>query len=687
MTDEYDKISSPVGDPYAGFSSPSAAPEVNEFGHIQPVAKTQAEQPSFWERASYGIHKGTTGLEALEPYLNPFETLEEKAIPSYGKWREGRRQKNIAENKQTQAAMERGRGITAESPWYKKIDPVELGGEVIATAPASAITGPGAGVVKAVTTGALQGAVQGGVIGASEGKPVEGAVAGGIGGGTFGGALHLGGAGLIKYFADKLPDSLKNAAVQKILERISLDQKAGGVTAQDSLDAINAAHAAGKPMTLADTGGANVQGLAGYVSRRPGESREIASNFLDARDAAAPDRLNADVAQHINGGESMHHTTQALLEARSAAARPAYEAAMDPARVVDSPLVRDIINDPTVRAGMNKGIESQRLEALAAGQKFDPKVYVAEPTTVKSPVVDASGKAFTSDADKKVGLPNMRLLDAAKRGLDAEIEGERNDFGRLSQRGLMLSRVRSKLVSELDRLNPEYAAARASWSGPSASMDAMKMGQNIFSKKPEEIAAEFAELPESDKEFYRVGVADKIKEKIGKTGFGGDEAKAILKNEWMKGQLKPIFRTEADFNKFVDSVDAERKMFETRRNVLGGSQTAARQAEDQGSGVPELMHGVGAALKLKTGNLLGAARDYMQMRRLHGLAENPELNAEIARHLFDPNLRSLSVPGVDVPLLGDASRVPALAASGASAATSVAAPGFVQASQSPEPVQ
>ena len=84
----------------------------------------------------------------------------------------------------------------------------------------------------------------------------------------------------------------------------------------------------------------------------------------------------------------------------------------------------------------------------------------------------------------------------------------------------------------------------------------------------------------SEREFARIGLADLMKERLGKTGFSGDEAKSLIKNPWMRDQMKPFFKTEADFNNFVDAVTAERNMFETGRKVLGGSDTAGRVAED-----------------------------------------------------------------------------------------------------------
>jgi hypothetical protein len=169
------------------------------------------------------------------------------------------------------------------------------------------------------------------------------------------------------------------------------------------------------------------------------------------------------------------------------------------------------------------------------------------------------------------------------------VADERNPItGRLSQRGVSLDQFRRAYLGELDGLDTSgaYAGARASWAGPSASMDAVRAGQAVLNRRPEEIAADVARLRQTspgDLEFYRLGAADAIKEKIAKTGMGGDEAKRLVGNQYTQQQLRPLFDAQPDYDRFIKSVTAENRMFETRQRLVGGSQTAERLAEDTGS--------------------------------------------------------------------------------------------------------
>lgn len=353
-----------------------------------------------------------------------------------------------------------------------------------------------------------------------------------------------------------------------------------------------------------------------------GNVGDLAMRGADAR-AGAQGAVEAAQTKLAQLGEQEKNLTQVLRESQDATAKGQRGG-------VWSPRIQQFLDDPILKQGISKGLQVQRLEALAEGKPFNAADYAVTGT-------DKAGEPVIGK------VPNMRTLDAAKRGLDEILEGYRDKTtGRLvlDQRGRAIDQVRQAFVGELDRLNPSYKAARASWSGPAQSLDAMKMGSEIFNRRPEEVAEVFAKLSPNDKEFYRMGVADKLRERIAKTGVGGDEAKAIIKNEWTKSQLRPIFDSQAQFDKFIDAATMESQMFDTAHRLKGGSHTAEREAADRffGADVEGAMHGVGAAKNALAGNLFGAARDMWKMRQALGWRKNQALNAEIAKLLFNPSI-------------------------------------------------
>lgn len=506
-------------------------------------------------------------------------------------------------------------------------DWLRLGGSIPSTA---ALTAP------AMLVGGIPGAIAGGAAGAIiqpttdtehfVKEKAESGVIGGVAGGVIGAGAKAAGAGvqaLGSYLAREYPENVMTAAVQKVLKRMGQDEAGGGPTATQAIDLINEASSAGKPMALADVGGENVQALAGNVARQPGESRNVARGFLEGRDAGAGPRLQADLDRYVQGGPGMHQTTQAMLEARSEAGRPIWNEVRE-MQGVWSPRLNEFIQDPSLRAGMARGYEIERLESLAEGRPFNPTQMGVD--------LDAQGNI------QMVAAPNMRVLHMGKMGLDAMIADERNEItGRLSQRGVALDRVRRAYVQEIDDLDRSgtYRDARAMWEGPSSSMDAMRAGRAAFTSSPEEIAHEIGAMTPANQEFYRLGVADSIRERLMKTGFSGDDAKAIIKNPWMREQLRPIFRSEGDFDAFVTSVTREGQMFRTREGALGGSQTAKRFAEDTSTENSMAAEGMHMGEQVATGKWLSAVKTAVRMwRDKQDRAGNPRLNEQVARILF-----------------------------------------------------
>jgi hypothetical protein len=165
-------------------------------------------------------------------------------------------------------------------------------------------------------------------------------------------------------------------------------------------------------------------------------------------------------------------------------------------------------------------------------------------------------------------------------------------------------------------------------------MDAVRAGQSVLNRRPEEIASEISKIRQTspgDVEFYKLGAADALKEKIARTGMGGDEAKRLIGNQYTQQQLRPLFDSQPEYDRFINSVTAENRMFETRQKLIGGSQTAERLAEDaapEGAirGGVALAEGAPGAAGLSAIKALGALTR----------GESPAVNTAAAKMLFRP---------------------------------------------------
>jgi hypothetical protein len=421
------------------------------------------------------------------------------------------------------------------------------------------------------------------------------------------------------------PDAVNNQAIQAVAKRMTQDQNASGPTAQDMLDILNSAPE--KPLALADVAGQNARQYAGSIARQPGEGQQFARTQLEGRDLGAGPRLAGDIAQGVATGGSTFDTNEALMQARSAAAAPKYDKAFQ-AQQVWSPRLQQFLDDPVMQQGLNRGMELERIDSVTQQKPFDPTTLGVD--------LDQEGNV------KLTSAPNMRVLDAGKRGLDSMIADERNPItGRLSQRGVSLDQFRRAYLGELDGLDTSgnYAAARSAWSGPSASMDALQGGQTILNKSPAEIAADVDRLNSNspgDLEFYKLGAANALQDKIAKTGMGGDEAKRLIGNQYTQQQLRPLFDGPDDYDRFINSVTAENRMFETKQKLIGGSQTAERMAEDNGGEGGAAGHALRGTVALAEGAPGAAGLSYVKALGSLMRGESPKVNAAASKILFTP---------------------------------------------------
>lgn len=484
----------------------------------------------------------------------------------------------------------------------------------------------------------VRGAVAGGVSGllqpVKEGENfLETKAQQGVAGLALGYGFSLGGkaagAGISKlgeWLLEKHPDALHNEAVHVVLNKIAKSRY--GMSATDAIDVVRAANKGmsrgkgARMMTLSDL--KELNRLGGTVYRQSDVGHQMATDLYSKRDPNAALRLRAEVAKHIHSGDTMFETTEALLQARSAAAAPLYEKT-DGLQGIWSPRLKEFFDDPIVKEGMKRGFESERARALGEGRPFNPTamgVDISDPNNIKF-----------------LRVPNMRMLDMAKRGLDAVIKDSRDGFtGRLNSSGVDAEIVRKGYIKELESLDKTgtYKAAREAWAGPSRSLDAIQEGYAIFQGKPEEIAAKVAKMDPGDREFYRTGVADAVIEKIMKAGMSSDEAKHIANSSWARAQLRPAFDNDKDFNRFMNSVTIESDMFNSMRKIAGGSDTAERVAADA-QGLDALDPAIRIAKQTFSGRLMGAALDSWRLyRELGALKDQKKLTDEVAKIIFQP---------------------------------------------------
>ncbi len=349
------------------------------------------------------------------------------------------------------------------------------------------------------------------------------------------------------------------AALNQTLRAFERD----GITPEDALAKLNAWRQAGsKPEALVDLGGENVRALASTAANLPGKSRQAAMDLVEARKGGAAERVGGDMARAISPSTNYSGTVDELMAARSAAAQPAYDKAYEASAW--SPRLGEFLNDPIMKDGLKRGMNMLRLEAVAAGKPFNPTALGVD--------LDEAGNVILRD------VPNMRVLDAAKRGLDDILEKYRDGTtGRLNltPEGRAIDGFRRSYLNVLDDLNPDYKTARAAFAGPTQSKEAMALGRSILSEDADITAKKIASLDPGDKEFFRAGVVKAIQDKVENTADGRNVVASFFNKPALRNKLQAAFDSPEEFKRFEALMKREMDMATTNNAISprGGSQT------------------------------------------------------------------------------------------------------------------
>lgn len=315
-----------------------------------------------------------------------------------------------------------------------------------------------------------------------------------------------------------------------------------------------------------------------------------------------------------------------------------------------SPRLQQFLNQPEVKSGLQTGIKLTRQKAVTDGVPMNIGEYAI--------------RGFDADGNAIVGkVPTMKLLASAKEGLDAELEKPQYHdelTGGLNKAGVHLDGMRRAFLEELDRLNPDYKVARSAWSGDTASMQAVRYGEKEWAnKRPEEIAADIEKMTPGDQEFARLGLAANLRKRMAQMGASGNEARAVAGDKaegWLRQQIRPFFRSDDEYKTFINSVDAENRMFRRQYELRGNSKTAARQAEDWSPDTAA--HAAGLGANVASGHWLGAAYHAAKLKA-ERMRRVPEDVADAIGAIVSDPAKSLQVIGGYKPPA--ASRIPPVA--------------------------
>lgn len=392
-----------------------------------------------------------------------------------------------------------------------------------------------------------------------------------------------------------------------------------GQSVDDALEKpFNQAAASGKPVALGDVGPQGVRDAGASAARTPGPGRETAQGLLKPRQEGQVARVSDDVGQSVGGKPgTFTKSVEEITEARAREAKPLYEKALGSNAPVKSPKVVEIVNRPSGKAAMQRGLKMAQDEGIPESELV---------------IRDSAGNIVGYSA---------KALHYMKMGLDDMIESATRSGDNSAARAFTI--MKNELLGEMDRAIPGYADARKVFAGHSASKRALEQGRQAHNKHPDEIKSEMSNMSQAEQDAYRRGFAQRVIEEVEKSPDAGNAARRIMGNTAKRERLRAVLGDE-EFGKLMQRLGVEDQMYGSYARANVGSSTAERVAAD--NDLPEYLvlqnPGIlnGIAMTLQTGSpapLIRAIGMSGVANLLRGISQRAR--GQIAKMLFstDPN--------------------------------------------------
>lgn len=470
--------------------------------------------------------------------------------------------------------------------------------------------GGGVGAGEAVTQGFLQG--EGGFVnrlknaynplaisvGAGVGAAVPAAsrVAGLLAGRTVrAGAANTAGVGMSR------------PAASKLLRRFNEDDEVRNVRAY--LDEL------GPNATLADAG-PSLRGMAGGGASYMGPARPAIVGAMEARTAAAPDRLATGIDNILGPRMDMTAARESLRAAQSREARDAWSA-FNATNVPLTPDLRAMIR----QADDTGALAYTRQVAAARGVDFDPATYLSPNAT------EISGEA----------------LDLISRALrDRSRAAWRNGEGAL---GEALGDLNRRFVD----LAPGLSGIRRRYADQMSIREAAEEGGDLLNGRvsADAFRARWAELSEAERAAFRASARDAIEQKMANSAFEANAGLRALGPRAVQDKINIAFGDGAAFD--IDRlIRSERVMRDTANRTVANSETAGRLSAQKDFAPPVTADGLppgpinaakgalGAAWQAGKESFAGATRETVSRDLARALtATGPERDRIVAALIRD----------------------------------------------------
>ncbi len=383
---------------------------------------------------------------------------------------------------------------------------------------------------------------------------------------------------------------------QKYSEWLARNRVAGALN-RDNVSADDLASnmaRLGPEARIADSAGESTRGALDVNANLPGKTANELENLIRNRIATRPDRMDAMV-NTVNGGYGRAGDLSAAFERQKLGeAAPLYEQ-LHQMDVPVSPGLKSIFDS------------AKKLGAAGTASR----IATAERVPFSLETKEASGAFDALMNAQKTGRVSMRDADLVKRGIETLIERETDAVtGKVSTLGRSYVRLKNDLLGELDNLTVDpktgvslYKSARDAFAGPAAHQTAIRKGRSFWNENAEGIDALTSGMSNSEKEAFRVGASEQLREMVG-TQSGQNRLLNFWKDRPTREKIKALVGNDVKYSDVEKMLKGEETL--KRLESLGpsrNSRTFSREANAEQQTLDNASDLMAAGLNAKTGGL------------------------------------------------------------------------------------
>lgn len=271
----------------------------------------------------------------------------------------------------------------------------------------------------------------------------------------------------------------------------------------------------GIPANVADLTTRQGQSRLKGAARRDGPAQDLAQDALDPRAADQSARLTRTIEDAFGVQNDFLDTVKGISETKRELSKPLYEQAYSQPTKLTTDLV-ELVKRPPLQKALRDAEELAAIDGVRL-QKIPGDV----------PAIQVRG---ANGATRLEG--DTARLHYMRRALDDQIDAFRDPTtGKLSSapKAQALVRLRKQFNEAIREANPAFKEADSIWSEGTAAEQAMERGVKAASMRTERQVRQMMDdaVREGDQEFFELGFAQGLIEKVG--GSGSDFANRTLR--------------------------------------------------------------------------------------------------------------------------------------------------------------